>query len=225
MITIDEWNNLVDLYKSSIPSLSNKGSFVRASTNYALYSKVIKDHNKIRNGAYHLLLSYTGHGYMVLNEQLMETNLVPCDQPIQVYADLLIRALDMLPKFNNNTCYRNTGLDSNAFNYLKKRKGGVIMIPYFCSTSFVRTGNVGNYFEIHTDNLSDGHYIGNFVERPVEQEILFKPNTCFEIIDYDRQTIYLEEVKAEQYDLALYYSFWRKNYYSERAYDLIHLNK
>lgn len=218
MITAKEWNDFVELYRRSEPPLAHRSDFGLGFRYDKTQQEDIERKHNISFGAYCLLGSYAGRGCFQLNEQLRQDKWVRCDEAIQLYANLLNRALDELSGFNNNVCYRWSNLNEEGYEYLKRFVGKIIMIPQFWSTSFRKLPASEQFFEIHTDKSSNGRYISRIVRKPSEEEILFKPCTLFEFIDYDKDTIYFEEVKAEKYDLSLHEYFWKKNTYSERVH-------
>ena len=93
------------------------------------------------------------------------------------------------------------------------------MVPQFWSTSYNKVPASDQFFEIHTEKKSKGRYISRIVDKPSEQEILFKSHTVFKLFDFDSDTIYFEEITGEEYDLSLCNYFWEKNSYTKRAFE------
>nr|WP_290939958.1 ADP-ribosyltransferase [Haliscomenobacter sp.] len=130
------------------------------------------------------------------------------DEFCQKYKFHLNESLDEVPTHDNQTVWRWLNIPDEGFDFLKKFVGKIIVVPCFLSTSDYKNSGYSTFFEIKTCTNSNGRYVAKIADKLSEGEILFKSNTYFKIDSFDKDTIYMTEVKASDYDLILYENFW-----------------
>lgn len=215
MITYQEWIFLVDLYRNHTPRLQYADELGKGSWYNERQQSEIEERHDVSIGAYCVLGSFAGRGCFEVNKQLRADKWV---EPIFIYHDFLIRALDELPSFDYEECYRWSNIDEDGFKFLKKFKGKRILMPQFWSTSKHNRCGETTFFKITTNKKSNSRYIGEIVGKLNEQEVLFKAHTVFRIDSIGEDTIYLSEMENySNYDLFLCEHFWEYNQCFKRS--------
>lgn len=155
-----------------------------------------------------LIDAYAGTTCFKLNSGLRQERWIDADEFCQLYKFHLNESLDEIQTYDKKTVWRWSNIPEEAFEFLKDYEGQKIMIPHFLSTSNYKNSGYGTFFEIETCENSNGRYIAKIVAKLPEAEILFKSNTVFEINSSDDDTIYMTEIKSDEYDLVFYENFW-----------------
>jgi len=214
MIKYNEWEFLIDFFKE-YPKLTGSSEFGRGFWFNDKQKQEIEEKYNISIGGYCILGSYAGKGCFVVNDQLRKDN---CNEVIFLYHDYLVIALDELPKYNAQDCYRWSNLDEKGYLFLKRFKGSKILMPQFWSTSIYKRKASDYFFQIKTSQDSNSRFIGSIVDKPSEGEVLFKAHTVFRIESYNDDTIFLTEMENHSdYDLFLCHEFWENHRWSKRS--------
>lgn len=116
------------------------------------------------------------------------------------FSNLLDNALKKLDGFDDEIVYR---MDSpypekkEIFKWFKSKKGSVIEVPNYLSTSKENYDNSPIVWKIKTLSAnSKGKDISELTNNKFEKEVLFERNSCFYIKEIDELSsiIYLEEI-------------------------------
>jgi hypothetical protein len=168
-----------------------------------------------------LIDAYAGATCFKLNSGLREERWIKADEFCLLYKFHLNESLDKIDSHDNQKVWRRLNIPNEAFDFLRTYVCHKIMIPQFLSTSNYKNSAYSSFFEIETCENSNGRYIAEIVDKLSEGEILFKSNTVFEINSCDSDTIYMTEVKSDEYDLVLYENYW-KNEMPNSVYKKLH---
>ena len=153
-----------------------------------------------------LLGSYAGTSCLRINSYLRSQK-GKGDPILDEYERLLVKALDELPTYDGQLCYRWVSLPNEAIDFLSNLSGVVVQIPQFWSTSkFRNDAGYETTFVIGTLEETNSRYIADVVGK-TEGEVLFKPNTNFRIIGINEGELYFKETKSDS-ELVLSEKFW-----------------
>ncbi len=146
-----------------------------------------------------ILEAYCGKTYFYVNNQLRRTD-EKNNEFVTLFTQRLNEILENIEPHNNNISWRWHVL-KDEFNFLSKNIGKCIKFPDFKSTSLKE--KEGKRFKILTSSNSNGKKIFkhiDFKKAELEKEVLFKTNSCFKIINKDKDVICLEEINEVEFN-------------------------
>lgn len=166
---------------------------------------------------HHFLKEYLGTNFSrIINSYLVKKDVF--DKNLFKAAFQINNSLDMAKSYSNSTVHRFIEVSQIPIQlfsiWFSNRIGKVIQFPSFLSS----TKNPDSFkaqteiFRIKTCHYSNGRDISTLgFPVAMEEEVLFKSNSCFKIVDAKPELIFLEEVKGDFEEVTILY----KDYFLE----------